>query len=119
MKNSEKTNYRKLYDGTYWSNFKSSDDKTEIYNNRNRFVEEYNIKSNIVFPPRYISKETDNNTMYDHVEHYKTRDRTYVIISSPYAPNVDEFYELNGWKRIYKLYANNAATYIKIIPLRG
>ena len=118
MNNSERTLYPKIYDGTYWNNFKSNDDKTEIYNNRNRLVEEHNIIKYITFPPRYILKETHNNTMYDHVEHYRTDDRKYVVISSPYTPNTDDFYELNGWQKIGKLYANNATTYMKIIPMK-
>jgi hypothetical protein len=118
MKNSEMTMYSKLYDGTYWSNFKSSEDKSEIYDNRNRFKEEYNIKKYIRCPPRYILKETYNNTLFDHVEHYRTNNRTYIIVSSPYAPNVDELYESIGWTKIYKLYTNSATTYIKILPLK-
>jgi hypothetical protein len=41
------------------------------------------------------------------------------LISSPYTNSREEEYERRGWKKIYKLYASEATSYIKIMPMRN
>ncbi len=54
----EATKYEKIFSGTHWGNFKIEKNQmitNEIIENRNKFVEEYNIKS-ISNIPQYIKK---------------------------------------------------------------
>ncbi len=55
----------------------------------------------------------------DHVECYKTKNRDYILISSPYTDSKEEEYKKRGWEKIYNLYASHATSYIKIMPMRN
>jgi len=118
----DKTYRPDIYKNTYWGNFDFIDSfqtfSQTIITNRNKFIPEYNIIK-CPTPPKYITDHLADRLgiRYDHVEYYKTKDN-YIIISSPYNYcNHDEAYESRGFKKIYPLYAMNATTYIKIIPI--
>lgn len=113
------TKYPLIYKGTYWGNFtveKFPMITNDILINRNKFVEKYNVKSNST-KPNYIKnefKDDINISMFDHNECYKTHDKKYILISSPYT---NEFLN-KGWIITDKLYASGATTYIKIINMK-
>jgi len=120
------TKYAPIYKNTYWGGFKLHQCESitnEIINNRNLFIEDYNIIKNRMRPPLYINKEHSNEhggylNNFDHVECYMDDNDNYVLISSPYYSNGDQydlFYIGLGWTRIYPLYSIYAATYVKII----
>jgi hypothetical protein len=135
------TNYPDVYT-CYWGCFEAkmvADDPTydEIFQNRNRFVEDYNIDLNQPYNkdrtskviPNYVYKQTNNginsyNLHYDHLEYYrlnKTHDTdrvSWIVVNSPYSiQNDDDKQQLinDGWTEIYKLYHPRAETFIKII----
>ena len=125
------TKYPKLFGNTYWAGFKDSGKHLdEIINNRNKFIEDYNIKKNICCSkiPKYINKEFEkynNDYFYDHPEFYINNDNDYVIIISPYAggekskEGEDEFLNNSPFTKIYPLYFIDAITYVIIIICRN
>lgn len=107
----EMTKYPKIFQQTYWGNFaidlENDEIERDIIKNRNKFVEEYNIKNydKDVMPLKIISP------LFDHMELYKCKEG-YVYITSPYSENSKaagrcKFYEYE------ELYAYTAFTYIK------
>lgn len=121
-----KTNYPNIYKHTYWGNFDYEKNKysitKNIIDNRNKFIEEYNVKIK-KNPPQYISKEADRNLyrFFDHVEFYQN-EKFYIIIISPYN-HLNEI-DLNKLKElefqsIYQLYSINAFSFVKIIPKKN
>lgn len=125
MKAYELTNYPRIYTHTYWGAFGADTRpaKTEFIQNRNRFIHEYNIKKS-AHRPKYIQKILDEceaaGVHLDHVECYANDNNEYVIVSSPYdttEPNRQKYAE-KGWTHIYKLYVDEADTFIKIIPMK-
>jgi len=110
-----KTKYPELYSDTLWGfNKWSTDDK--LFENRNNFVTDYNIKKYVKNRPKYIENEYDKlGRDADHIECYITNDDMYyILIVSPYH----DFKEENkkyGWKRIYDLYCIGGYTYMKKI----
>ncbi len=125
MKAYELTNYPRIYVHTYWGCF-DADSRTasaEFIQNRNRFINEYNITKS-ANQPKYIQKFLDeciaDKVYLDHIECYKNDNNEYVILSSPYDTRESnrEKYAEKGWTLIYKLYVNEADTFMKIIPMR-
>ena len=120
------TNYPKIYKGIYWGNFKierNNNITQEILENRNKLIEEYDIKCNCKIP-QYINDEIRKMEteigfgILDHIEFYKTNDRKYLLITSPYNDKNMSKYEEIGWNEIYKIYSIDASSYIKIFPMR-
>ena len=120
----EATKYPKIYSKTYWGKFtiyKNGNITEEIISNRNELVEKYGIISKN-YMPQYIEKEIEEENkigILDHKECYKTKNKNYILVSSPYSHNNDEEYEKRGWEKIHKLYSLDASSYIKIIPMRN
>jgi hypothetical protein len=124
----EKTKYKNIYKFTYWGNggYDEDDNITNqihinnIINNRNNFIENYNVQNIIIKKPQYLNKylsELRNNSyLYDHLEVYKIHNNQFLIVNSPYCA-IDGEQQLlnNGWIKIYKLYSDVTSTFIKII----
>jgi len=98
MTYSDKTENKKIFKTTYWGNFslknRSDEDLKEldeIVKNRNNFINDYNIKNIVNKRPvklhEYI-KELEQKNKLDHVEIYLTNDDKYLILNSPYDPNI-------------------------------
>ena len=123
---SQLTKYPQIYTSVYWGNFVYDISNHNMINdniieNRNKFIEDYNIKNrpknDIPYKIRekYITSiEKNKGYIFDHIEYYRTYDKKYIIVSSPYLDN-DEIYINLGWVKIYKLYSTDSSTYIKFI----
>ena len=118
----EGTKYPKKFIGTYWGRGRFLDGN-DVSNARNRFVEDYNIKTSLIKVP-FIKKLmyhycfSNVNNEFDHKEFYSTNDKEkIIIITSPYVPFEThhpilwENMEKIGWKPYECLYPN-AHTYI-------
>jgi hypothetical protein len=125
MKAYELTNYSRIYVHTYWGAFDADTRpaKAEFIQNRNRFIHEYGIKKS-VDRPKYIQKILDecesDNVHLDHIECYSNDANEYVILSSPYDTSDAnrQKYAEKGWVLIYKLYVDEADTFMKIVPMK-
>jgi len=117
MSYASQTNYPDIFKNTYWGNFYDTV-KPHLIENRNAFIAEFDI-INIKKRPEYISKEYDLIKNTDHNETYYTKNKDYVLISSPYH-HVDEtpFIE-NGWTKYLNLYSDDGLTWYKIVPFRS
>jgi len=118
---SDKTKHSKIYSNTYWGNFgldkRSEEDLKEldkIVENRNNFIDDYNIRKIITKCPVKLSefinilKETNK---IDHLEIYETNDNNYILLNSPYDEKEDVCPDM---EKIYKMY-NYANSYIKVV----
>ena len=129
------TKYPKIYT-CYWGNFKLKDEmigagRKDIINNRNEFVELFQIKKSTkknymyqkkFFPEFKTHEYPESNTDYyflDHVEQYITEHKYSIMVTSPYVLEERhlEYLEKNDWIKYKKLYAPSATTYIKIVKL--
>ena len=125
MSASERTKYPNIYKYSYWGNFKENMDITdEIIGNRNEFKEEYKIKKAFDMPKyieKHIEEELKTIGFIDHLECYKTEDKKYILLSSPYDDIDGTYtkakYEGKGWMMIKQLYSRSAQSYIKIIEM--
>jgi len=130
MSTYQSTQYPKIYINTYWgsSPLNPSNGITQnIIINRNNFIQYYNIEKCVTRPPKYIERQVQNEIdlgICDHLEYYKTNDKRYIIISSPYKLigetkiKTDNKYNQNGWAQFTDLYSINTSTYIKILDSR-
>lgn len=116
--NYEITDYPKIYNKVYWGFFQITSE-SDIIENRNNFVEKYNIKKCIEKRGRIFEKlerivlKYEGEVRLDHLEYYMTEDKDFIVINSPYIQ--DACYDEYKWKEIYKLYSHSAKTYIKFI----
>lgn len=121
------TMYPKLFKDTYWGMFsteKRSEEDIEklksICENRNEFVETYDIEKWMYKGLKYISRflrelENENKDIrFDHTELYKLNNGSFLLLNSPYGNN-DQCLE-KGWKKEKELY-NGAFSYSKIFKL--
>lgn len=128
------TKYKNIYKNINWgynSAYKIIDGKKiknynqEIIDNRNKFIEDYNIKhkqpsfSQCIKDYIFLIRNYNYNyQFYDHLEKYKTNDNKIVIIVSPYGPHERDTYTIpNDFTEIYKLYHQTATTFIKVISI--
>ena len=124
----EMTKYPKIYKKTYWGNFKSDENERDIIDNRNKFIEDYGIlsicESKTIDRFIHKGKNSGYRMFFDHCEGYKTNDKKYVLIMSPYHGSIkhfisivdlSKFKEEFGFREINKLYHENATTMIKVI----
>lgn len=128
--NYDQTMYPKIFNKTFWGYFdcKFLDEDKFIFENRNKFIQEYNIKrccGNKI--PQYIEYDVDLYItkikflgINDHRECYLDEDKNYVFIVSPYSRNIkegeeDEFLKNTPFKKIYQLYNPKSITYMMII----
>ena len=122
---SDYTKYPTIFENVYWGNFKlgindspaSRDAFQEICNNRNRFVEEYNIIKQYSNPARKIrEKITDDlHPWCRHIEYYKTNDKKTIVAFSKFVDKDNEHnaYLNKGYEHIYPIYAMDQNTYVK------
>ena len=112
------TQYPKIFQDTYWGNFTTlnpNNVSNDIIWNRDLFVANYNIKSNIKKLQKF-SKHIIGQC--DHLEYYSTHNKEQNLICSPYS-NFDSFSKQtfleNGWIEIPPMYNTNATTFMKEI----
>lgn len=116
----QKTKYPNIFKNTYWGKRVETDDV--IITNRNKFVENNNIKRFAKSIPYQVEENEIfkhyQEHIFDHEEYYLTMNKHYILISSPYISNEnkqDKIYDELGWIKIDKLYDSGASTYMKII----
>lgn len=70
------TNYHTLYENVYWGMFKKSIEYQNIYDNRNAFVSDFDIKADKkcgkVLKSIIEELRTQNRRLFDHMEGYVT-----------------------------------------------
>jgi len=102
----------------YWGTHKYQDEREPIYQNRNEFVEEFDITSyqNKEVPERmkHIFYYEYRDQKFDHVEMYKTKDKKTILVNSPYCQN-DEWFLERGYIIYKPLYHSGVRTYIKVV----
>ena len=130
MSTYQSTEYPQIYINTYWGSSPLDHQNgitPDIITNRNNFIRDYNINKCVRDPPKYIEKQIQNEVnlgICDHLECYKTNDKHYILISSPYKLigetkiRIENEYGQNGWAQIVDLYSTNTSTFIKILDSR-
>lgn len=126
LRNHELTNHSNIYKSVYWGNFQYDQSIANIIHNRNRFINDFNIKSvksvNIISDYCYHHANGYYHRLFDHIETYKTNDNKFIIVISPYGNendfnrdiDVNEFKIKLGFEQIYPLY-DDATTFVKVI----
>jgi len=120
------TNYPKIYKNTYWGYFKPTNFDTHIIDNRNKFINDYNIKNIAKCQSAYefisfCKNKSEFSKFFDHIELYKTNTGDYIILISPYDHlnnnpiKLEQFRQELNFTEIYPLYHKHAITMIKII----
>ena len=114
--------YRKAYEFTYWGNNITDDCDlmNEIFKNRMDLFDQYGLKYvPQMSRPKYISMfiynlRLNKNINVDHLELYKTKDKKYLLVNSPYCPSDKDEKELLefGFQTYPNLYAYLAKSYI-------
>lgn len=101
-----------LYAGTYWGNFRVNGNAEmvapAIIANRNRFVEEWRIKtrSHAILPrPTVMGKED-----FDHIELYRDEAGLLVLVCSNYGDDIPPP-PILGMQKIPALYCEGATSY--------
>lgn len=123
------TEYPEIFEHCYWGNFSLKDNQPadEVITNRNKFIEKLDITAYANKKPDYLFKHLsfDKDAMLyeigseiDHYEIYRTKNKSYVLISSPYSDRHEKKYIENGWQIYDKLYTPSASTYIKIVQMK-
>jgi hypothetical protein len=123
MKFSERTNYNKIFEDTTWGRWDDSknDLPNSIIENRNKLVVDYDIKSVELNWPQYVSKIKNavKDLKLDHTEEYKTNNKSYLLVSSPYRIDQKQLYEESGWTQIYPIYTEDSYTFVKLVPMKN
>ena len=126
-----KTKYPKIF-SCYWGAFGYNNGALgitdEIIENRNKFVEEFEITRRKEIPIRlntflgdYGLFGTNPRYYYDHVETYYTKTKQHIIIISPYFTSGSEYdeivkyFEKGGFKLYKPLYSTSASTFIRVV----
>ena len=119
------TRYPNIFRGSYWGSFTTDpirdNDMVGIFQNRNRFVEEFQITKRLSISNTintllktefndldklirekhisrtavlliYLKKDDIRSDFYDHVEVYKTADDRIIVLSSPYVSKDEKYY---------------------------
>jgi len=123
---SEYTKYPRIFKNVYWGNFTLSttndtisykEEFIELCNNRNYFVEEYNITKIHNKPSRKIRDKIleELYPWHRHIEYYKSNDNKTIVIFSKFVENENEHesYLNKGYNIIPSVYAPNENTYVK------
>ena len=106
------TEYPKLFEKSYWGNFKVNADTEidDIATNRNKFVEEFNIE-------KCLDPQRPNHpiSIFDHCELYKNANGL-IYVTSPYGEHnqYEELAEKTGFTLYEKLYSLDSVTYYKL-----
>jgi len=111
-RNYTNTDYPGIYKVSYWGNFDYDSANMNIILNRNRFIEENDIKqftkSKKMLEAIYVYAEKLIFKL-DHLEIYRKYDKTHILLVSTYS-KIDDF--LKGFfTETYKLYRNHAYSY--------
>ena len=85
---------------------------SKVLANRQAFVDEYAIVDDVKKPLRLSVGNKGDSVLFDHCQLYKNKHDSYVLINSPYAPNVEELYKMD-FEETVPLYAEDAQTFIK------
>jgi len=126
-----KTKYPKIF-YCYWGAFDYNNRALgitdEIIENRNKFVEEFEITRRKEISNRlntflgdYGLFGTNPRYYYDHVETYYTKTKQHIIIISPYFTSGSEYdeivkyFEKGGFKLYKPLYSTSASTFIRVV----
>ncbi len=111
-RNFSKTNYPEIYRKTYWGH-NVDEQPGPILENRNSFINEYNIKKYIsIDAKKYVRKIFDSVIGCDHPELYLTKENNLILIMSLY-----ELHRvIQDWEIIKPLYSRGVPTYMKMIP---
>jgi hypothetical protein len=119
LKNCDFTNYPEFYRQTYWGQFRGRNENNYIYENRNKFIQDYNINikskinNNKIINEIYLNQELVKEL--DHIEVYKQKDTNkFIILSSNYNVNTHLKLIPRGWTNIYTLYGGTNS-FIKIL----
>ena len=107
--NCEKTNYKKLYEKTYWGRSMNSSD--EIIKNRNHFISLNNIKNIVRKNTKVFDFLTNMKKRYnfmDHVEVYKLNNSEYIILISIYGLVLNE----KEWLSVPCMYLEDCNSYM-------
>jgi len=118
------TDYPSIFNKTYWGAFQGEPEK-DIIENRNQFIVDWEIEKKYKLPKYMLRKWGHlvdyNSNLIDHVEVYKTRNNTCVIVNSPYSiiPASKEEIEIIklGYLKTYPLYNDMALSYIVELEL--
>lgn len=124
MNYAKQTNYPKIFSNTYWGETRDGIDlPDEIIQNRNKFVEDNKIKTNITYSRRkrinqkkqikyqfYFLEHMKGQTT-DHIEYYDNG-ISVIGISSNYGDNHDEIAWVDaGFHKIDPLYSLDSTTF--------
>ena len=122
-KYSDYTRYPNIYKDVYWGTHRFMIDENmgyrekvnKVFDNRNKFVEEYNVSENYDESPEEVrQKVLDEISWRRHIEYYKcSNGKTLVIFSRHINDEQHERYLSNGYKHIYPMYALDQNTYMK------
>lgn len=105
----ECTKHPGLFRNTYWG--MNLGDQPDIFNNRNRFVEQFKLKNRWHRPSAAVHFWYALAPELDHPEEYRTEDGGVVLVTSPYHRKMTPS---SGWELYDKLYAPNAESYIRV-----
>lgn len=118
------TAYPKKYEGSYWGNFPVIPE-TNIVENRNNFITDFNIDKFVKHMRKYIRKADkviipfEKKIYFDHYELYSINDsKTLLAVISPYNGAIEEIKEqiiADDWTEIYPIYSNQSVSFIKYI----
>ena len=126
-----KTKYPKIF-SCYWGAYDYSNIAMgitdEIIDNRNKFVEDFEITRSKTISDKLNRFLGDYaiygkyNPYYDHIETYYTKTKKHIIVVSPYLTNecfdfdkIVKYFEKGGFKLYNKIYSTSATTFIKVV----
>ena len=133
----DKTKYPRIYKDCYWGNFEYDSSRNlnddHIYENRNNFIENHNIKKykgyRIPIKLKNVIKIIENDIQkkyslhIDHIEIYETIEKDIIYLTSPYQKleDKDEKLLLDNTKftKNRPLYSSGATSYYTIFQKCG
>jgi len=121
INNAQYTDYENLFRNTYWGQYTAEPPASNIIENRNRFVNEFSVKTKVNSAPKYVKNHYWDgpglrNSKTDHIEVYKTKENRYLIINSPSIPenNIRDL-ENDDWILTDNLYSNSTTSFYKLL----
>lgn len=114
---------KKIFGDKYWANFRTDrvdtiEKVTELAKNRELIAIRYDLKhTNARYYPKYVDSEIRMD-LADHTEIYKNKYKEWVVIQSPYrrSEDITPYFIDKGYTLIEPLYADDAISFIKVIP---
>jgi len=112
----QETNYPEIFKNIYWGMFEAREFPQEIYNNRNKLIEEFNIL-------KAHSGQSFHKFFHpdlDHKEVYLTKENKVILLYSNYNENMvvpsnyDGTVLLSGFHEHVRVYHPRAVTCIKV-----